>query len=196
MKAFFVEYAHLVGNTVIGLLFGLSFFLLFINFYHYEEIRTTYTPKHDNGTDYDNLLTQVNSIKEDINTYSQNTYKGSEGVFDMLGFQSKIKVCLEKYEDEQFKQLMTKETYNINDVYELVKYYQNSVLNDCVVLQLYSISSPTDPSIKSERFKTVAPFVRSQTELLLSNGLGYLKSNIQNNNIFYFSNENSKTGVF
>ena len=33
MKKFLLEYANLIAYTITGLIFGLSFFLIFINFY-------------------------------------------------------------------------------------------------------------------------------------------------------------------
>ena len=37
MKKVLLEYASMIGYTVTGLVFGVAFFLLFINFYHSQE---------------------------------------------------------------------------------------------------------------------------------------------------------------
>ena len=40
MKKILLDYANTFAYTVIGLVFGLAFFLLFINFYHMQELDT------------------------------------------------------------------------------------------------------------------------------------------------------------
>ncbi len=195
MKAFFVEYAHIVGTTIIGLLFGLSFFLLFLNFYHYKEVNTTYRPNQENGTDYDAIMKEVEKIKANAASYSQATYQGPEEVFDMLNMQTKLNFCANVFETDELKELFSKEEYTINDVYHLASYYQNEVLNDCVVIQLYNLGNE-NTSIKSARLQQIAPFLKVEMDQLLSGGLGYLKNNMKNNDIYYFSNDDSKSSVF
>ena len=196
MKDFLIEYAHIVATTILGLLFGLSFFLLFLNFYHYKEVTTTYQPSTENGTAYEQFMKEVQEIKENANTYSQKTYKGQEEVFDMLNMQTKIQMCLKLYETDELKALLTKETYTVNDVYELASYYQNEILNDCIVIQMYNLGSEESSSITSPRLRAISPFLKLEMDQLLSGGLGYLKNNMKNNDIYYFSNDDSKTGVF
>ncbi len=196
MKKFLVEYINLIGKTVLGLVFGLSFFLLFLNFYHYKEIRTVYTPSQENGTDYEKLLRQVDVIKQNAAAYSQNTYQGNEDVFDMLGMQSKLNACAQAYENETLKNLLSKESYVAEDVYELVNYYQNSILNDCIVLQFYSFGDSTSTTYKSERLRSISPFLKVEMDNLLNSSTGYVKNNLKNNDIYYFSNEDSKNTVF
>ena len=41
MKRVLLEYINIFAYAIIGLVFGFSFFLLFINFYHYKEINET-----------------------------------------------------------------------------------------------------------------------------------------------------------
>ena len=91
---------------------------------------------------------------------------------------------------------MAREEYNINDVYELASYYQNEVLNDCIVIQMYGLANEESPSIKSARLQEIAPFLKVEMDQLLSGGLVYVKNNMKNNDIFYFSNDDSKTSVF
>ena len=196
MKAFFVEYANIIAKTTIGLIFGVSFFLLFLNFYHYKEIHTTYTPQKENTTNYDTLMEQVNQIKANAQSYSQNTYRGTENVYDMLGLQAKLNFCVAKVETEELKNLLAKESYTVQEVYDLVIYYQDEILNDCIVLQLYSLGDAATSPIQSARLKQISPFLRSQMDMMLNNGTGYLKNSLRNNDIYHFSNEDSKNNVF
>ncbi len=196
MKSFFVEYANIVATTILGLLFGLSFFLLYVNFYHYKEIQTTYTPNTENGTDYENILAQVNEIRSDANSYYQATYRGQESIYDMSGLQTKFNSCMDNFESEELKKLLDKETFDIRDVSDLIHYYQNRILNDCLVVQLYNIANEENPSIQIERLKVLAPFIKNEIDLFISTGVGYVKSNIRNNDSYYFSNQSAKNTIF
>ena len=40
MKKILFEYINIFAYVIVGLAFGFSFFLLFLNFYHYKEVNT------------------------------------------------------------------------------------------------------------------------------------------------------------
>ena len=62
MKKLLVEYAKIFGYTFTGLIFGLAFFLLFINFYHYKEINTTVDLSEKLNTEQETVNAKLEQI--------------------------------------------------------------------------------------------------------------------------------------
>ncbi len=196
MKKFIVDYIHIIAMTLTGLLFGLSFFLLFLNFYHVKEVSYSYTPSESSSITYEKMLSRINTIQNNASVYNQSNYQGSEDAYEMLGIQSKLNNCVKKYQEENLKKLFSKKSYLAKDVFELLNYYQNNILNGCVVLQMYNLVDTDQSTYKSDQLKKVAPFLKLEIDSLLNNGLSYVRSNLKNNDIYYFSNDDSKNTVF
>ena len=60
MKKILGEYSQILGYTFTGLVFGLSCFIIFLNFYHFKEVGTTV-----GKTNYTNDL--YTKVQENIN---------------------------------------------------------------------------------------------------------------------------------
>ena len=61
MKKVLFEYSNTMAYILTGFVFGISFFLLFINFYHYKDVNEIYV-KQD--SDYKNNQELVNKLGE------------------------------------------------------------------------------------------------------------------------------------
>ena len=62
MKKILLEYANIIGYTVTGLIFGLSFFLLIINFYHMQELSETISVEAYNNDNRQLIEQKINTI--------------------------------------------------------------------------------------------------------------------------------------
>lgn len=194
MKKVLLEYINIFAYTVVGMVFGFSFFLLFINFYHYKEINSTINVKEEMLDNKQKTEEKITKIKNNINLYQQNTYNGKNNIYDMNGIQIKLNSCVNNFESEEYKKLTNKENVEIKDVYELGKFYQNTILNDCVVLQLSGLADDNS-SYSIASLSIIRPFLRTNINQLLSSN-GYIISNLESDDNYYFTNDISKSSIF
>ncbi len=194
MKKLLLEYASIIGYTIVGLIFGLSFFLLFINFYHVKELSEVVNVSTYMATNRENVETKINKIKQNVATYNQSTYKGPQNVFDMNSVQIRLNTCVNIFQDEEGKSFLNKQEIDLQDAYKFNLYYQNTVLNDCVVMQLNTLGSETS-AIGIPALQNIRPFVRLNIDHLLTTP-AYVGSTIKNADAYYFSNNANKSSIF
>lgn len=194
MKKILLEYINVFAYAVVGIVFGFSFFLLFINFYHYKEINETINVKEEMENYKQKTEEKLTKIKDNISLYQQNTYNGRNNIYDMNSIQIKLNSCVKSFESEEYKNLVNKENIEIKDVYKLGKFYQNTILNDCVVLQLSSLADESS-SYSITSLSTIRPFLKTNINQLLSSN-GYITSSLENADNYYFTNDISKSSIF
>ena len=194
MKKILLEYINVFAYAVVGIVFGFSFFLLFINFYHYKEINETVNVKEEMENYKQKTEEKLTKIKDNISLYEQNTYNGRNNIYDMNSIQIKLNSCVKSFESEEYKNLTNKENIEIKDVYKLGKFYQNTILNDCVVLQLSSLADESS-SYSITSLSTIRPFLKTNINQLLSSN-GYIISSLENADNYYFTNDISKSSIF
>lgn len=194
MKKILLEYINVFAYAVVGIVFGFSFFLLFINFYHYKEINETINVKEEMENYKQKTEEKLTKIKDNISLYQQNTYNGKNNIYDMNSIQIKLNSCVKSFESEEYKNLANKENIEIKDVYKLGKFYQNTILNDCVVLQLSSLADESS-SYSITSLSTIRPFLKTNINQLLSSN-GYITSSLENADNYYFTNDISKSSIF
>lgn len=194
MKKILLEYINIFAYVVVGIVFGFSFFLLFINFYHYKEINETINVKEEMKSYKQKTEEKLTKIKNNISLYQQNTYNGRNNIYDMNSIQIKLNSCVKSFESDDYKNLVNKENIEIKDVYKLGKFYQNTILNDCVVLQLSNLANENNSYSIASLLK-IRPFLKTNINQLLSSN-GYILSSLENDDNYYFTNDISKSSIF
>lgn len=194
MKKILLEYANMIGYTITGLVFGLSFFLLFINFYHANELAEVVDISATTAMNKENAETKLNKIKENSATYSQNSYQGKENVFDMNGVQIRINSCVAIFENEDSQKFLTKDKITLQDSYQFHLFYQNQILNNCLVMQLNALGTENS-SVGISSLQAIRPFVRLNIDNLLSSP-SYVGNTIKNADAYYMSNDTNKSSIF
>ncbi len=190
MKKLLLEYSSIIANTIIGFTFGIGFFLLFINFYHFKEVNNYYVK--DDGdlevlSEFKNSLDEINN---NINSFNPNTYNGVNNVYTLSIIKSKLDSCVNNINDKQVLNILSKKKIDINDVYILQKKYQNNVVNECLVKQLYDLVDED-----GMLFGKTKPFIKDNINQLRYSS-DYLKNNLKNNSSYFFNSDNSKLNVF
>lgn len=194
MKKILIEYVNIIGYVVTGLIFGLACFILFLNLYHSKEVADRYV-KNDNYVDvYTKNKDKLEQIKKNANSFNPNQFRGDIDQINLMSVKANLDMCVSKYEDTQANQIFTKKELGIQDVYQLLEYYQSDIVNDCITLQIYSIRSSNN-SVKMKSFNTIQPFVQTTSKMLMSD-LDYMKRNLQNNSSYSFSSDYDKINIF
>lgn len=194
MKKFLIEYINTIGYVLTGLIFGFACFLLFLNLYHSKEVANQYV-KVDTAVDvYTKNQDKINQIKKNAASFNSNQYRGSADQLSLLSVKSNLDMCVAKFQQTEANALFAKKEISVLDVYQLLNYYQSDIVNDCITLQIYSISSSGN-STKMKLFDTVQPFVQMNSKMLM-NDLNYVKRVLQSNSSYFFSSDYDKVNVF
>lgn len=194
MKKVLLEYANVFAYTITGLVFGLSFFLLFINFYHMQELAETVDVSSYNDTNKATVESKIETIRNNISVYNQSTYTGSLNIYGLNTVQLKLQDCLEILESEDMMKYFELDEIGINDSYNFTLDFKNKILNDCLVMQVKSMFN-TDTVATLPNFDTIKPYVELDLEALLDS-TNYVQSNIENSDHYYFSTETNKANFF
>jgi len=194
MKKILLEYINIFAYALVGIVFGFSFFLLFNNFYHYKEINTVVDVGEEMLDNKQKTTEKIEKIKNNINSYQQSTYNGKNSIYTMNGIQIKLNNCINGFESKEYNNLASKEKVELKDVYKLGKFYQNTILNDCIVLQISNLADKNN-LYSIDSLETIRPFLKTNINQLLSNN-SYIISNLENADNYYFTNDISKSSIF
>ena len=194
MKKVLLEYANVFAYTITGLVFGLSFFLLFINFYHMQELAETVDVGSYNDTNKATVESKIETIRNNISVYNQSTYTGSLNIYGLNTVQLKLQDCLEILESEDMMKYFELDEIGINDSYNFTLDFKNKILNDCLVMQVKSMFN-TDTVVMLPNFNIIKPYVELNLDTLLDS-TNYVQSNIENSDHYYFSTETNKANFF
>ena len=194
MKKLLLEYVNVFAYTITGLIFGCAFFLLFINFYHMQELAETVDVSAYNDTNKAAIESKVETIKNNINVYNQSTYTGSLNIYGLNTVQLKLQDCLEILESEDMMKYFELDEIGIKDSYNFTLDFKNKILNDCLVMQVKSMFN-TDTVSMLPNFNVIKPYVELNLDTLLDS-TNYVQSNIENSDHYYFSTETNKANFF
>lgn len=194
MKKVLLEYANLIAYTITGLIFGLSFFLIFINFYHMEEINTPADVSAYNATNKQLINDKIATIKNNISVYDQSSYTGSLNIYGLNTAKIKLEECVKALESEELVKYFDQNTVYVKDVYDFSIDFKNIVLNDCLVMQLKSMFS-TATIATLPNYNIIKPYVDLNIDNLLDSS-SYVQSNLENVDHYYFSTDINKANFF
>lgn len=194
MKKLIIEYINIVGYIVTGLVFALSCFILFINFYHSKEVSNEFVKSEGYVDVYTKNKEKIEEMKNSVASFDPNHYRGTLDQADLIKINSKINMCVSKYEQTEANKIFAKEKINIRDVYQLLTLYQSDIINDCITLQMYSMNvSSGSGSVQS--FNQIKPYIEMNSRVLM-NDLSYVKRVLQNNSSYQFSSDYDKINIF
>lgn len=194
MKKVLLEYASMFAYTITGLIFGLSFFLLFLNFYHMDELADTVDVSTYNDTSKVSVENKLNMIRNNINVYDQNSYTGSLNIYGLNNAKLRIEACLEIFESDEMMKYFDLDTIGINDAYNFTRDFRNIVLNDCIAMQINSMFN-TDTVSTLPNFDIIEPYVKLNINNLLRS-TDYVQDNLENSDHYYFSTNINKINFF
>lgn len=194
MKNLLIEYCNIIAYSITGIVFGFSFFLLFINFYHYKDVNTTYK-KQDSDFKINQILkTKLEKINDNANSFNPNVYKGSENVYSLSSIKSRLNICVSKINNDELTKILDKKVIDIKDVYDMQQFYQINIANECLVKQLYEVSTLSD-KFQISGLSNVSPFMEDNINNLIKSS-DYLQRVIKNNSSYYFSSNSNKIDLY
>lgn len=194
MKNIIIEYFNLIGYSITGIIFGFSFFMLFINFYHYKDVSNVYIKQDSDFKLNQEIKNKIVKINENIDSFDINKYNGQENIYSLASIKSRIGVCVSKINTPEFNNILDKKEINIKDVYDMQQFYQINISNECLVKQLYELTS-VDSKIQISNLDKITPFMQDNIESLIKS-TDYLQKVIKNNSSYSFTSESSKIDLY
>ena len=189
-----IEYCNIIAYSITGIVFGFSFFLLFINFYHYKDVNTTYK-KQDSDFKINQILkTKLEKINDNANSFNPNVYKGSENIYSLSSIKSRLNICVSKINNDELTKILDKKVIDIKDVYDMQQFYQINIANECLVKQLYEVSTLSD-KFQISGLSNVSLFMEDNINNLIKSS-DYLQRVIKNNSSYYFSSNSNKIDLY
>ena len=187
------EFSYVFAFSITCLIFGFSFFLLFSNIYSYKEVNSSYEVQDTEFTTYKEMKQKLNSIREIANSFDSNNYKGQEDLFSMVQVQSKLNTCVDKIDTSSFDKLLTKNKIYIKDNYEMQQYYQSVISDECLVKQLYDLT--TNKNLKLSGLDDYSLFLQNEIDNLIKS-TDYIQKEIRSNSSYYFPSTNIKETLY
>ena len=187
------EFSYVFAFSITGLIFGFSFFLLFSNIYSYKEVNSSYEVQDTEFTTYKEMKQKLNSIREIANSFDSNNYNGQEDLFSMVQVQSKLNTCVDKIDTSSFDKLLTKNKIYIKDNYEMQQYYQSVISDECLVKQLYDLT--TNKNLKLSGLDDSSLFLQNEIDNLIKS-TDYIQKEIKSNSSYYFPSTNIKETLY
>ena len=187
------EFSYVFAFSITGLIFGFSFFLLFSNIYSYKEVNSSYEVQDTEFTTYKEMKQKLNSIRGIANSFDSNNYKGQEDLFSMVQVQSKLNTCVDKIDTSSFDKLLTKNKIYIKDNYEMQQYYQSVISDECLVKQLYDLT--TNKNLKLNGLDDSSLFLQNEIDNLIKS-TDCIQKEIKSNSSYYFPSTNIKETLY
>ena len=178
-----------ISYLIITFIMGLSFFLLFINIYHCNEVNYVYEKDDEEIFIADELKKEVSVISLKLAAINLENYTENANYSLLVDTNDRINKCVSILNSENLYNSLDKEKMNILDIYEFQENYQNNVVDECLVKQLYGIVDLGDES------DIMNNFIKNNIDIILTD-VSYVKNNLLNNSSYYFSTNASKNNVF
>lgn len=194
MKKILLEYANMIAYTITGLVFGLAFFLLFINFYHMQEINTSVDIANYNTSNKQEIVNKINIIKANISVYDRDNYSGNLNIYALNAVQANLQKSVEILESQEMMKYFDYSDIHLKDAYNFSIDFRNNVLNDCLVMQIKSLVN-TDTVNTLPNFTVIKPYLEFDIDSLTDSST-YIQSNLENADHYYFSTDTNKTNFF
>lgn len=188
-------YFKLMAYMIMGIVFAFSSFYLFINIFHSIELNKKVSIKVNESTVVQEYYNRITNIENNIKNFDANSYKGTDvSAGKMLVIQQNLRQCASIMKDTYLESLKEKNSIDIKDVYELRNSYENKILSECIINNLYWVTSLKENNVNSSKLlanqEILSLYVNS-----LKNETSYLKKDLLNNSSYYFNTSTASSGV-
>lgn len=194
MKRIIIEYFEIIGYTVLGITFGLCFFLIFINFYHYQDVNHEYVKQNTDFEVENELKNKLMQIKNN-SIVDVNTYHGKEDTYSIMSVSTRLNTCVDRINNEEFDKLIAKKNISMKDLYEIQQFYQTNISNDCLIKQIYELSDSSNSRINLSTLPLISPFIKDNTNILIKK-TDYIQKILKSNSNYSFTSEASRVDIY
>lgn len=201
---FLRQYLKIINYALIGLVFSFASFYLLSNAYHYLEIRKDYMISDFNTQSLvENLEVKLSNVNKNIETFAGANYHGPISINQMQVIYYNLKSCVDNFHNDIFQSMVDKNKITIIDVYQLRESYENNILGNCIVNNLYWLTTISPNNFPSTYLLNNKDIIQLHINSLLDETT-YLKKDLLNNSSYYYNTsvasssikDNTKDGFF
>ena len=188
------DYFKIISYMLIGLAFAVASFYLFINIYHSLEIHREYPIIMNEATlvkDYDE---RIKTIEKNISSFQISTYKGEVNSTKMMLIKQNLNQCVSVLKGTYLEEIRNNTSIDILDVYKLRDSYENKIISDCIINNLYWTLSLKENNISSTYLQQNQELIKMYVTSL-KNKTSYLKKDLLNNSSYFFNTSTASSGV-
>lgn len=183
---FIKQYIKIINYSLLGLVFAFSSFYILNNAYHYLEVRKNYTTNFDSQALVVEMDQTLANISKNISGFNSNSYRGNISNTKMMTIHNNLKGCVANFNNETIKSMRGKTEISIIDVYNLRESYEDDILANCIVTNLYWTTTVEKDNFNSKYLVDNNEMMKLYVDSLLDN-TSYLKKDLLNNSSYYFN---------
>lgn len=191
---FLKQYIKTINYILMGLVFGFACFYLLINAYHYLEIRKDFVVDLSSQPLITDLDSNISKINKNISIYNPNNYYGNIPTNKMSVIYQGLKGCVNIFNTKSLQDIKNKNQISIIDVYNLRTDYENVILSDCIVTNLYWTTTVNQEEFNSTYLVNNKDMMKLYVDSLLDT-TSYLKKDLLNNSSYYFNTNIASSSI-
>lgn len=180
---------YIVSYIIITIVLGFAFFLFFINLYHMNEVNTKFIKSDEELVVSQDIKKEISIIESKLNDVDLDLYVDKDNYELLSDTATRLNSCVNILKDEKLYNSMDKKEMSMLDIYKFQEDYENIIVNECLVKQLYGISN------FNNKEDVMNKFIKSNVDTILTD-VSYVKNNLLNNSSYYFTTNSAKINVF
>jgi len=191
MKQFFIQYLHLFGYTICGLIFAFASFYFIVNFYHHQELKAYYVMQPSVSSQLMQIDTKMREVDSNISIHPNRVTNSNDALF-LSSFKTKLQSCETFLLNATYLEMGKKEAIGPLDVEHYRQSFQSKVLSSCLIEQFYGMTDAGSTSLGD--FQDIAPYVHLMIQNL-SSSTSYLEKDLINNSSYFFNSKHARMTV-
>ena len=191
---FIKQYIKIINYALMGLAFGFACFYILSNSYHYLEIRKDYSIDFNDQPLIQEIEEKLTAVNNNLSTFNANTYQGNISTSRMMVIYQNLKSCINSFSNSTYTDIKAKDKISIIDVYNLRESYENNILSDCIVTNLYWTTIIDTQNLNSNYLINNNEMIKLYVNSLL-NETSYLKKDLLNNSSYYFNTSIASSSI-
>lgn len=188
------EYLKIISYILIGAVFSFSVFYLYINIFHSLELKKEYYVNMNQSTMVKDYYTRITKIENNISTFNQANYSGTIPVTKMQSIKQNLTNCSNILKNTYLEEIKNNNSIGIVDVYKLRNSYENDIVSECVINNLYWTLDVSGNNINSTYLLNNQKLLTLHINML-KNSTSYLKKDLLNNSSYFFNTSTASSGV-
>ena len=184
-----IDVFYVVSYIIITIVLGFAFFLFFINLYHMNEVNTEYIKSDEELVVSQDIKKEISIIENKLNNVDLTLYMDKDNYELLSDTATRLSSCVSILKDEKLYDGMDKKEMSMLDIYKFQEDYENIIVNECLVKQLYGISN------FNNKEDVMNKFIKNNVDTILTD-VSYVKNNLLNNSSYYFTTNSVKANVF
>ena len=185
MKEFIGEYIHIIASTIIGLVFGVAFYYLLINAFHYSAMaRTTYMSTEDK--DIVEFIDNMKHVDEILNKYDYHQSNKELDIVSQQTLNGKFQECQALFKSDVLYTLTDSVEIGYIEVNDLNENLINNYIDGCFIKKLLWYSY--EDRVKGTDFAKQMDYYYTEIKILSNNAL-YIKKELKDNSSYYITTD-------